>query len=403
MVFASGTYTITKHLTAKVPGITLYGTGATIKATNPTDGALMISADKIAVYNLTLTQNSTTRQTTPWAGGISVIQTIKSAPQRIRGAIVQGNTVLNSAAVGIFVFRADGFTIANNVIKRSLADGIHVTAGSSFGRVIDNTVTQNGDDMIAIVSFAGNRSNDPASVRYKDWSYIMALLDRNIYVAGNDVSDNYNGRGISVVGGADITIENNAVSRVTQAAGLYIQRERSWMSLGDHNILARGNSFTDIENTQPEFKPASVKNAPAQHGVVEIGSDQADDEMSNATYREALSISHIAITDNVLKLWSYAPVRIGIGNGPVYNVTIERNSFSNGSIRKLVEIHPGLQLSSFTCAANRVNGAAAGSCGSDIPSARPTFSVTGAALSCSANGILNLGPIPNAPSDVKLH
>ena len=51
--------------------------------------------------------------------------------------------------------RATGFLVAENTVSRSLSDGIHVTSGSSYGRVLKNTVKETGDDMIAVVSYVG--------------------------------------------------------------------------------------------------------------------------------------------------------------------------------------------------------------------------------------------------------
>ncbi len=405
LVVPPETYSISKRLTVSVDGITLYGKGATLKASNPAEGALVIAADDVAVYGFSLIQSSTSRQSTPWAGGIAVIQTNRSAASaRIRGAIVQGNHIQNAAATGIFVFRADGFTIADNTIHRSLADGIHITAGSTSGRVIHNTISQTGDDMIAVVSYTGDRSNRPAAERYKNWDDVLASLARDIYIARNDVSDNYQGRGISVVGGSDVTIENNSISRVPTAAGIYLERETSWMSLGVHNVLVRGNTLTDIETSPPTYKPANVALKPTHHGAIEIGSFETDDEKDNAQYRSALAVTDVAITDNVLQSWGFAPIRIGVGSGPVENIEVSRNKFLGSKTAAAVEAHPGLISTTLACSANQLDGSDSGSqCGTGLASAKLSPSVTGASLSCSADGRLRLGSVPKGPSNLQLH
>ena len=49
----------------------------------------------------------------------------------------------SSASAAIFVYRATNFLVAENTVSRSLSDGIHMTSGSSYGRVLNNTVKRN--------------------------------------------------------------------------------------------------------------------------------------------------------------------------------------------------------------------------------------------------------------------
>jgi hypothetical protein len=402
LVFRPGTYKINKHLTISVPGVTLYGKGVTIEATNPTDGALVISADDVSVFDFTFTQDSITRQSTPWSGGIAVYQMNRSSSPRVRGSLIQGNEIKSSAAVGIFIFRADGFTVAGNTVWRSLADGIHVTAGATSGRVIQNSVTQTGDDMIAVVSYTGQRGPQPAAERYQNWSQIMTQLDDNIYIARNQVSDTYWGRGISVVGGSNITIENNKISRIPGAAGVYLQRETSFMTLGDYDILLRGNTLSDIETLPPTYKPPNITIIPSHQGAIEVGSLEAEDEQTNPTYRSAFSISDVAITDNVLESWGFAPIRLGQGPGMVSQILIARNTLSNQRNGNPIEVHSGLVPGSLMCEGNTLNGADLDSrCAKDIASSTISITVVGATLKCSSDGKVQIPAAPRAPSALR--
>ena len=72
LVFPSGTYNISQHLTVLTPGVTLYGVGATIHSLSSTDGALWIKSDNVAVYGFTLQQDSTSRQST----GLGLVESL---------------------------------------------------------------------------------------------------------------------------------------------------------------------------------------------------------------------------------------------------------------------------------------------------------------------------------------
>ena len=50
-------------------------------------------------------------------------------------------------------------------------------------------------------------------------------LNRNILITDNDVKGQYWGRGISVVGGENVTIQYNQISDTTYAAGVLLARE----------------------------------------------------------------------------------------------------------------------------------------------------------------------------------
>ena len=47
----------------------------------------------------------------------------------------------SASSAGIFIYASRFFTVANNLVSRSLADGIHVTGRSRDGGIIGNTVT----------------------------------------------------------------------------------------------------------------------------------------------------------------------------------------------------------------------------------------------------------------------
>jgi parallel beta-helix repeat protein len=423
LVFPAGTYRISKHLTVLAQDVTLYGQGAVIHSSSATDGALWIKADNVAVYGFRLEQDSSGRQTTPWAGGISVFDDRGGGSRTVHGATIQNNTINQSGGTGVFLSNVTDFTVANNTVWRSWADGIHMTGGSVGGRAVHNVVSQTGDDLIAVVSYAADRKPARAATKYANWPAVQAQLDRNIYIADNQVSDEYWGRGISVVGGSDVTIENNNVSRIPGAAAIYLTRETSYMTFGDHNILVRNNVLSQIQTLAPSYKPANINIILSGHGAIEVGSTMFDDESSEATYRDAFSMSDIALIGNKVSFARFAGIRLGVGTastavvtatdgssftlsaapGSVRNVHVQNNDLSNVNSSGVIEPHPGLDSSTIFCADNTLNGTKwATRCTPTIAGDTQPPPVTGASLKCSTDGTLHKSPAPRAPTGLTL-
>jgi parallel beta-helix repeat protein len=349
LVFPAGVYSIGHHLIVRNSGVTLYGQGATIHATSPSDGAILIQGDSVAVYGFKIDQDSSNRQSTPWSGGISVFDDRGGDRRQVHGVTIQNNTINDSAGAGIFLYRAEHFTVANNTVRRSWADGIHMTSGSTNGRVIHNTVSQTGDDMIAVVSYAGNRAPDRAVVRYSDWAALELGLDKNIYIYGNQLSDQYWGRGISVVGGSDVTIDSNLVSKVPGGAGIYLARETSYMTFGDHDILVRNNVISQIQTSAASYDPAHKNAAPNGTGAIEAASEIYNDERDYPIFNSAFSITGVAIIGNTVEHARFAGIRLGAGetgsgtvtdtngaslaitwaSGSISDVIVRNNRFTN--------------------------------------------------------------------------
>ena len=243
LVFPAGRYLTNKRLRVRVPGSTLDGTGATLHATNPDDQAIVIEVDDVAVRSFVLTAVSDVRRTAPWHARIAVYaENADRSLKTIRRSVIQGNTVTHAGAPGspgangasgggIILLHADGFLVSRNTVVRTLADGIHITGGSRNGRVLNNTVRETGDDMIAVVSYAGvgTPALGTAAQMVSQWSTRVAnQLNRNILIANNNVSGQYWGRGITVVGGEAITIRGNTLDNIPLAAGILLAREASW-------------------------------------------------------------------------------------------------------------------------------------------------------------------------------
>ncbi|WP_458122461.1 right-handed parallel beta-helix repeat-containing protein [Paenibacillus sp. Z6-24] len=146
------------------------------------------------------------------------------------------NVWVNKASTaGIFVLRSAGGTITNNTVQDTQADGIHMTNGSSNITVQNNRVQHVGDDTIAVVSYGKNV--DAAG---------NLLPTHDIRILGNDVGYDSGARGISVVGGRDIRIENNSIQR-TQMAGIYIAteagEENKYVTQPVNNVTVNNNTL----------------------------------------------------------------------------------------------------------------------------------------------------------------
>jgi hypothetical protein len=89
----------------------------------------------------------------------------------------------------------------------SAADGIHLTGGSHDGTVVSPVVNRPGDDGVAVVSYG----SDPAT-------------SARITVTSPVVNDQLWGRGVSVVGGEDITYRDVVVNGSAGAA-VYVASE----------------------------------------------------------------------------------------------------------------------------------------------------------------------------------
>jgi hypothetical protein len=329
LVFPPGRYQHSKSLHVKVRNTVLWGEGATLHATNPAQMAVWLEADGASIYKFTLTAVTDKRRSAPWESRIAVFGGTRP-PRLLTGNVIRGNRVVESGPPGsplanssssaaIFIYHATGFLVAENTVSRSLSDGIHVTSGSSYGRVLDNTVKETGDDMIAVVSYVGGAETKADDIAADFDDRKARALNHRILIAGNTVSGQYWGRGISVVGGENVTIENNTIDRPSGAA-IYLARETSYLTFGVRNVVVRNNRITDVTTRAPDYsvRPSVAKPG---HGAVEIYSWLYEDEAGNARLRDALAVENIRIEGNTITRTGADGVRIGTGWGRVWPYT----------------------------------------------------------------------------------
>jgi parallel beta-helix repeat protein len=361
LYFPSGRYITSRSISVRRPGITITGDNATLHATNPDDMALMVQADDTTVSSLTFTAITNTRKSATRASRIAVVGDMPgSAPRRIRNAVVRDNKIINAdgpgtpgansaSAAGIVVQHAERFLIAGNTVVRSLADGIHITGGSRNGRVLNNTVRETGDDMIAVVSYAdkGPAARNSAAKLASTWDeQVEKSLARNIVISGNRVSGQYSGRGITVVGGQSIAIVRNTIENVPVAAGILLAREAVYQTFGVENVVVEGNIVRDVQTKSPPYNVANkFSGKRTGHGAIEVHAALFDDEAADPKLRGALAVRNVVVRGNTVERSSaVAAFRAGVpfdqtlrdgtasrhsGNGLIENLSVQGNRFDD--------------------------------------------------------------------------
>jgi hypothetical protein len=222
LYFPAATYTYTSLL--NITGIEVYGDGPTsiLVASNPNASAIIMTG-AFKIRNLKVTSpNAVSRDNN---GACALIQ-IGTAS----GWSVQDMTLDKCENTAILNLGGSNGTILRNNVSNTMSDAIHNTNGVHHVTVRGNTVRNSGDDMIAVVSYAGAAGNC-----------------HDILVEDNDVANQTSGRGCSVVGGDNITIRNNIIAG-TYGAGVYVAAEDSWNSFGCSNVQVLGNTISDTDN-----------------------------------------------------------------------------------------------------------------------------------------------------------
>jgi hypothetical protein len=326
--FEPGRYLVGKSLHVRRAGITLAGERAVLHATNPDDQALLIEADDTTVMALTFTAVTSGRREAARHARIAVVNDTSSGYLPVRNTVIRDNRIVESgapgtpgansaSAAGILLLRAQGFLVAGNTVQRSLADGIHITGGSSQGRVQGNHVRETGDDMIAVVSYAasGPAVAGNAQGLQQAWdSRLRQGLVGNVLIADNELSSPYWGRGIAVVGGSTITIARNTLANLPMAAAILIAREASWQTFGVNDVLVDANRISDVQTLAPTYdaRGASTPVQRTGHGAIEVHAALFDDEAQQPALREKLAVRNVLLRGNEVERSSVSAVRVGV-------------------------------------------------------------------------------------------
>jgi hypothetical protein len=240
-------------LKVRVPGVHIDGNGATLQATSDATSAVQILADGVELTNIRLTAPSEG----PRMLGTDQHKLVIAG----NGVTVSNVTIVGSAAAGIFVNGAQNFGIHHVSIDGTRADGIHMTNGSGNGVVDDVQTDRTGDDAVAVVSYKsdGSRCHD-------------------IVVTNVTVGSTRWGRGMTVVGGTNVTMRNFKIAN-TSAAGIYVATEGNpyYTQSVDHVSISDGSITTANQN------PTVV------HGAILVAAENAGTAITD------VSISNIAV------------------------------------------------------------------------------------------------------------
>ncbi|WP_175976179.1 right-handed parallel beta-helix repeat-containing protein [Burkholderia sp. BCC1047] len=292
LVFAPGRYVVGRSLVVRQARVVLTGFGATLIATAPNDQTIELRGNGTTLVGFRLTGTGTTRLTTPESTKIEVTG---------RDVQVLDNIVDGGAGAGIFVFGGADVAIVGNEVLSTLADGIHMTHGSHNVLVQGNVVRGTGDDMIAVVSYQAE-----------------GVLTRNVMITGNSLEGNPWGRGITVVGGANVTISDNIVRNVQVSAGILVAQEDSNRTVGSSDVRIERNVIADIQtatgrtDSRPLTQQAAIEVSTWSGSVSRV--TVIGNRVSNARFdgiRLWGNVSDIRLADNQLSGIGGMPVRVG--------------------------------------------------------------------------------------------
>lgn len=200
MIAEGKTYRHTDVLTVSRPGARLVGSG-TLLASNEDRSEVLLAADRIVVDGPTFAMASTTRRG-------ETFEQMKLRLSNASDVVVRNVTIAGSSAAGVYVGSGvTNFLLDNLHISDTRADGIHITGDAHDGTVRSPVVDRSGDDGVAVVSY----QQDKTPVR-------------RVLVDSPTVRDMVGGRGVSVVGGEDITYRNVTVVASSSAA-IYVASE----------------------------------------------------------------------------------------------------------------------------------------------------------------------------------
>ena len=391
LVFPAGKYLHSKSLRVRVAGVTIWSDGATLVATNPLDTAMMMQADNTTLYGFRMHTATTTRGSALQHARIVIAPNGNTTGPRVKNVTVRRNTVENagapgttyangSSASGIFIYHADGFLVAENTVKRSLADGIHTTGGSINGRVIKNTVRENGDDMIAVVSYMAAKGTEISSMTSNMATMRDQRLNRNILITDNDVKGQYWGRGITVVGGEKVTIQHNAIADTTHGAGVLLARESGYLSFGVKDVIVRNNTISNVQTGAPVYSDGNHTTwARTGHAGIEVHSLATSSELADSAFASAIAIDKVLLENNTIDNTYADGVRFGTGTGRVGPAGAVSNRMSRVGKTALNVMDSNSATYNTHCSGNTDDGNATSS--NMCSGSRPA--VTGATLTCS--------------------
>lgn len=241
---------IYKHnniVTAGLAGTTVSGSGE-LRAGTESVSAFKIDADHVTLSGVKLTcPTTTTRGTAP--------QQHKIWATAHTNMILRDVNVDTSAGAGIFVQGASYYLIEDCTVANTRADGIHQTAGSNNGIVRRPTITNVGDDGVAVVSYLSD-----------------GVLCHDITVDTPHIVSQTWGRALSVVGGYNVTFTNIDVDSSSAAALYFASESGTFNTYSVYNVTVNGGTITNAN-----------QNATVDHGAIVMWCAQSGQTIHDIT------------------------------------------------------------------------------------------------------------------------
>ncbi|NGZ78108.1 right-handed parallel beta-helix repeat-containing protein [Saccharibacillus alkalitolerans] len=276
----AGNFLLSERLS--INGVKVKGAGAdrsVLTSTNPESGSIDLKGKSAGLQDLTHVYRKTgKRDGSDSKNSVTVLGASDFSITNIR--------IIGAGTAGILVRDGANGVISGNLVKSTKADGIHITEGSRQITVENNIVKQTGDDAIAVVSY----NKDPGTTS-------------GITIRGNSVGYGSKARGISVVGGSDVTIEKNKISN-TEMAGIYVAVESRWDTRSVNDIKVSRNT------------------------VVKSGTRPTDDHPNILVFADTGKIDEVRFSNNVIS--NSVNAGIGVwGDGDIGNIYFTSNQVSN--------------------------------------------------------------------------
>ncbi|WP_222192780.1 glycosyl hydrolase family 28-related protein [Modestobacter italicus] len=300
---AGATYLHSDVLRLTRSDVTVSGPGATLLATSEARSSFHVTGSRVQVTGVTFALTSSTRR---WDAPAQDKVRVWGNDVVLRDVRVEG-----AAAAGIFIDGSARFLLDRVIVSDSRADGIHMSNGARDGRVVSPVTNRTGDDGVAVVSY---RSDGVVSAR--------------IQVTSPTVNGTTWGRGISVVGGNDISYTDVTI-RDTDAAAVYLGSEAEYDTYPSQRVLVRGGTVTGAN-----------RNTAKDHGALMVYSGNTGPQTSDVTLQD------LTVRDTR----SSATWNIGVLANPgagLSRVSLTRISLAGG---------PAMPIYTSTPAAVRVTG-----------------------------------------------
>jgi len=311
LVLAPGSYLVGRVLAVRREQVVLSGYDATLVASNPDQQAIQITGANSTLVGVTLKGTGTQR-----------LESATSAKVIVDGTGIQvlDVTIEGGASAGIFVSRGVGIALVGDKISGTLADGIHITGGSQDVLVQNSSVTATGDDMVGIVSYQRDNAQT-----------------RNIYVTSNYLAGNAWGRGVAVVGSADVTVAGNWIEGVQKAAAVMVAQEDGYRTSDATNVLVASNTIADNQNAT---QPGNNRTATG-HAAIDINTGSG-------------SVTRVQVTGNRVTRTRFDGYR---AQGNICQADISNNRFAAIGGTAIALPYRNCSADQFTCGTNTLDGA----------------------------------------------